>query len=188
MGRTLRGRNGGRVVALGTTVTRALEHAAGRDRTGLRPGAGVATQRIGATSTPRVVDVIVSGTHEPGTSHYDLLRAFTDAGTLERADDELQRAAYLTHEFGDSVLVERRAVAIGRRDVATPRRAQAALQTMRQAHRDDVARLLADALPQPRIEGELVPAVAERHERAFERLPVHRAADLDQPTRAEVVG
>ena len=98
--------HGARVVALGTTVTRALEHAAVRDRRGLRSGHGVATQRIGASSTLRVVDAIVSGTHEPGTSHHQLLRAFTDAATLERVDAELDREGYLTHEFGDSVLIE----------------------------------------------------------------------------------
>ena len=51
---------GGRVVALGTTVTRALEHAASR---GLNAGDGVADQRIGAHTTLRVVDAIISGTH-----------------------------------------------------------------------------------------------------------------------------
>lgn len=96
---------GGRVVALGTTVTRALEHAASRGV--LRAGAGLATQRIGAGTRLAVVDAIVSGTHEPGTSHYDLLRAFAGDDVLARAARELDRAGYLTHEFGDSVLVER---------------------------------------------------------------------------------
>src|SRR5262249_48803237 len=70
-----------RVVAIGTTVVRALEHAAmsgGR----VRPGDGLATQRIGAATRLRVVDVLLTGTHEPGTSHYELLRAFTDFATL----------------------------------------------------------------------------------------------------------
>ena len=64
---------GGRVIAIGTTVVRALEHAARADGS-VRPGAGTATQRIGPASPLRCVDAIVSGTHEPGTSHYDLLR------------------------------------------------------------------------------------------------------------------
>jgi S-adenosylmethionine:tRNA ribosyltransferase-isomerase len=99
---------GGRVVAVGTTVVRALEHAARRDGR-VRAGAGLATQRIGAATRLRVVDAILSGTHEPGTSHYQLLRAFADDATLGRADEELRRHGYRTHEFGDSVLVERRA-------------------------------------------------------------------------------
>jgi S-adenosylmethionine:tRNA ribosyltransferase-isomerase len=97
---------GGRVVAVGTTVVRALEHAAaGRGR--VAAGEGLATQRIGPATRLRVVDALLSGTHEPGTSHYELLRAFTDDDTLSRADAELEAHDYRTHEFGDSLLVER---------------------------------------------------------------------------------
>jgi S-adenosylmethionine:tRNA ribosyltransferase-isomerase len=97
---------GGRVVAVGTTVVRALEHAAA-DGGGVRAGRGVATGRLGPSSRLRVVDAILSGTHEPGTSHYDLLRAFLDETTLRRAAEELDARGYRTHEFGDSVLIER---------------------------------------------------------------------------------
>jgi S-adenosylmethionine:tRNA ribosyltransferase-isomerase len=99
---------GGRVVAVGTTVVRALEHAAGADGR-VRAGFGLATQRIGPASRLRVVDAILSGTHEAGTSHYELLRAFLDERTLRRATHELDTRGYLTHEFGDSVLIERAA-------------------------------------------------------------------------------
>jgi S-adenosylmethionine:tRNA ribosyltransferase-isomerase len=98
----------GRVVAIGTTVVRALEHAASRDGI-VRAGGGVATQRIGPQTKLRVADVIVSGTHEPDTSHYTLLRAFTDTLTLLCASEELEAHRYRTHEFGDSVWIERRA-------------------------------------------------------------------------------
>jgi len=84
-----------------TTVVRALEHAEGR------AGAGLATQRIGPSTRLRVVDAIVSGTHERGTSHYELLRAFADDETLELATAELEARGYRTHEFGDSVWIER---------------------------------------------------------------------------------
>jgi S-adenosylmethionine:tRNA ribosyltransferase-isomerase len=97
---------GGRVVAIGTTVVRALEHAAAVDGR-LRAGDRIATQRIGPASRLRVVDAILSGTHEAGTSHYELLRAFIDEETLRRATAELDARGYLTHEFGDSVLIER---------------------------------------------------------------------------------
>jgi S-adenosylmethionine:tRNA ribosyltransferase-isomerase len=99
---------GGRVVAVGTTVVRALEHAAATCGT-VRAGEGVATQRIGPESRLRVVDVILSGTHEAGTSHYELLRAFLDDETLRHTTAELDARGYLTHEFGDSVLIERAA-------------------------------------------------------------------------------
>ncbi|MEM7585446.1 MAG: S-adenosylmethionine:tRNA ribosyltransferase-isomerase [Acidobacteriota bacterium] len=96
---------GGRVVALGTTVARALEHAATLGE--LRAGNGVATQRIGADSELRLVDVLLSGVHEPGESHYELLRAFAARATLERMSAELEANDYRNHEFGDSVLIER---------------------------------------------------------------------------------
>jgi S-adenosylmethionine:tRNA ribosyltransferase-isomerase len=97
---------GGRVVAVGTTVVRALEHAASADGA-VSAGDGVATQRLGPASRLRVVDAILSGTHERGTSHYELLRAFLDDETLLRTTAELDARGYLTHEFGDSVLIER---------------------------------------------------------------------------------
>jgi S-adenosylmethionine:tRNA ribosyltransferase-isomerase len=53
----------------------------------------------------KVVDAILSGTHEPGTSHYELLRAFLEDSTLERTTKELDAHGYRTHEFGDSVLI-----------------------------------------------------------------------------------
>lgn len=100
----------GRVVAIGTTVVRALEHAASIEgaRGAVHAGDGVATQRIGPQTRLRVVDVIVSGTHEPDSSHYALLRAFTDTLTLRCATEELEAHRYRTHEFGDSVWIERR--------------------------------------------------------------------------------
>jgi S-adenosylmethionine:tRNA ribosyltransferase-isomerase len=101
--------NQGRIVAIGTTVVRALEHAATRDGV-VRAGEGLATQRLGPASRLRVVDAILSGTHEPDTSHYQLLHAFADAATLRRADEELDAHSYRTHEFGDSVLIENHAL------------------------------------------------------------------------------
>jgi S-adenosylmethionine:tRNA ribosyltransferase-isomerase len=95
---------GGRVIAVGTSVVRALEDAATEDGH-LRIGDGMARGKIGPTTHLRVVDAILSGTHEPGTSHYELLRAFLEDSTLERATEELTAHGYKTHEFGDSVLI-----------------------------------------------------------------------------------
>lgn len=97
-------KNGGRVIAVGTTVVRALEQAA-TENGQLRIGEGLAQGRIGPTTRLRVVDAILSGTHEPGTSHYELLRAFVEDSILERATVELEARDYQTHEFGDSVLI-----------------------------------------------------------------------------------
>jgi S-adenosylmethionine:tRNA ribosyltransferase-isomerase len=98
---------GGRVVAVGTTVVRALEHSAVAHGD-VRGGEDLATQRLGPGSHLRVVDAILSGTHEPGVSHYELLRAFTDDPTLDDMNRQVEALAYRTHEFGDSVLIERR--------------------------------------------------------------------------------
>jgi S-adenosylmethionine:tRNA ribosyltransferase-isomerase len=97
---------GGRIVAIGTTVVRALEHAAAVDGV-IWSGSGLATNRIGASTRLRVVDAVFSGAHAPGTSHYELLRAFVDDQTLARIDEELSTRDYRTHEFGDSVFIER---------------------------------------------------------------------------------
>jgi S-adenosylmethionine:tRNA ribosyltransferase-isomerase len=95
----------GRIVAIGTTVVRALEHAASTDAN-VAAGEGLATQRIGPSSRLRVVDAVLSGTHESGTGHYELLRAFAADATLRRMDHELNLHGYRTHEFGDSIFVE----------------------------------------------------------------------------------
>lgn len=95
---------GGRIVAIGTTVVRALEHAAMHDGV-VHAGRSIATERIGAGTPLRVVDAILTGIHERGTSHYELLRAFADDMTLSAADAELSAHGYRPHEFGDSVLV-----------------------------------------------------------------------------------
>ncbi|HET6851647.1 MAG TPA: S-adenosylmethionine:tRNA ribosyltransferase-isomerase [Pyrinomonadaceae bacterium] len=95
---------GGRIIAVGTTVVRALEDAATEDGH-LRSGEGLAKGRIGPSTRLRVVDAILSGTHERGSSHYELLRAFLEDSTLERATQELDTRGYKTHEFGDSVLI-----------------------------------------------------------------------------------
>ena len=94
------------MIAIGTTVVRALEHAA-LATGGVRSGPGTATQRIGPDTRVRVVDGILSGVHEPATSHYQLLRAFAADRTLAAASRVMEEEAYRNHEFGDSMLVLR---------------------------------------------------------------------------------
>ena len=130
---------GGRVVAVGTTVVRALEAAAQGDT--VRSGEGVATAYIGTGTTLRVVDVLLTGTHEPGTSHHDLLHAFVEPAVLRRADAELAARRYRTHEFGDSMLVERAAV--------LPRRRAADARLDVLADNQPGAALIGEVRPQP---------------------------------------
>ena len=98
--------HGGRVVAVGTTVVRALESAATVEGH-VRAGDGVATLRIGPGTRLHVVDAVLTGTHEPGTSHHALMGAFAGERTLARAARALEDNGYRTHEFGDSIYLER---------------------------------------------------------------------------------
>ena len=54
------------------------------------------------------MDAVLTGVHHPGEGHFELLRAFADDATLARAAAALAAHGYRDHEFGDSVLVERR--------------------------------------------------------------------------------
>ena len=92
-----------RVIAVGTTVVRALEGAA-RDGT-LRPWRGWTDLAIREGSPLRVAHCLLTGLHEPQASHWDLLRAFVGAPLLERAYAEAVERRYLWHEFGDSMLI-----------------------------------------------------------------------------------
>jgi S-adenosylmethionine:tRNA ribosyltransferase-isomerase len=97
-------RDGGRIIAIGTSVVRALE-ASALEHGFPRAGQGEARLRLGARSERRVVDAVLSGMHEQGTSHFELLEAFAPARLLRGAVTEATRAGYLAHEFGDLCLV-----------------------------------------------------------------------------------
>jgi S-adenosylmethionine:tRNA ribosyltransferase-isomerase len=97
---------GGRIIAVGTTVVRSLESASDGDGR-VRAGAGLARVRLGPASRLTVVDGIVSGMHEAGTSHYQLLEAFAAGRVLEEMNAAAEAGGYRAHEFGDFVFVER---------------------------------------------------------------------------------
>jgi S-adenosylmethionine:tRNA ribosyltransferase-isomerase len=98
----------GRVIAIGTSVVRALESAANADGT-VRTGQGRASGRIARGARLGVVDAILTGVHQPGESHYELLRAFVDDTVLDRVRAAVAERDYRPHEFGDSLLIERQA-------------------------------------------------------------------------------
>ncbi len=100
-------RNFGRVIAIGTSVVRALESAADADGN-LRAGDGVARGRIGRGTKLRLVDAILTGVHQPGESHHELLRALAGDGVLERVGEAANERGYRAHELGDSWLIARR--------------------------------------------------------------------------------
>ena len=101
-----RARAGGhRVVAVGTSVVRALEDSA-RERGGLRAGKRDARLVIGPGFRARVVSALLTGLHEPGTSHFALMRAFAAESLLCRALELAAARGYLQHEFGDACLID----------------------------------------------------------------------------------
>ena len=99
---------GNRVIAVGTTVVRALESAALAaevDQTDLRAGAGIATLRLDPTHQLRVVDGLVSGLHVPGESHFELLSAFAPQPLLVRAVALAAQHGMSGHELGDACFI-----------------------------------------------------------------------------------
>jgi len=90
---------GGRVIAVGTTVVRALEASGGL------AGEGIATLRLAAGYRPTIVDGLVSGLHVPGESHFELLRAFASHGRLTRALALARHGGLSSHELGDACMI-----------------------------------------------------------------------------------
>jgi S-adenosylmethionine:tRNA ribosyltransferase-isomerase len=101
---------GGRVVAAGTTVARALEGCARLHDGELVAGEGTTDLRIDGRLVPWVVDGILTGLHELGTSHRELVQAFAPEPLLARAWAHAEACHYMDHEFGDECLVLRDAL------------------------------------------------------------------------------
>jgi S-adenosylmethionine:tRNA ribosyltransferase-isomerase len=95
---------GGRVIAVGTTVVRALESAARRDRS-VAPRDGWTELMLGPSRPARAVDGLITGLHAPDASHLLLLEAVVGAESVQRAYDAALERRYLWHEFGDSSLL-----------------------------------------------------------------------------------
>jgi S-adenosylmethionine:tRNA ribosyltransferase-isomerase len=115
-------RAGGRVIAVGTTVVRALETVTD-DRGTTSPGEGWTDLVIAADRSLRSVTGLITGLHEARATHLTLLERVVAAGVgggvsgtshLVRAYAEARRLGYLWHEFGDSHLI------VASRDRRTP--------------------------------------------------------------------
>ena len=95
---------GGRVVAVGTTVTRALESAVDDD--GRLQGRSGWTERVVTpVEPPQVVTGLITGWHDPQASHLLLVEAVAGRELTQQAYDEAVRHGYRWHEFGDSALL-----------------------------------------------------------------------------------
>lgn len=97
-------RSGGQVIAVGTTVVRALESAGLTDGE-MRPQSGWASLFIRQGFPLQVVNGLITGLHEPEATHLDLLSAFMDPERLREGYRQAIDRGYLWHEFGDVNLI-----------------------------------------------------------------------------------
>ncbi len=95
---------GRRVIAVGTTVVRALESAADGCG-GLRPARGFTRLYLRPARRTRTVDGLLTGFHEAGSTHLALLSAVAGRETVQRSYRLARGGGYLWHEFGDSQLL-----------------------------------------------------------------------------------
>jgi S-adenosylmethionine:tRNA ribosyltransferase-isomerase len=95
---------GGRIIAVGTTVVRALETAAASDGR-VEPRSGWTDLVITPERGVRAVDGLITGWHEPGASHLQMLEAVGGGPLLARSYSAARARGYLWHEFGDSHLI-----------------------------------------------------------------------------------
>ena len=98
------GAAGRRVIAVGTTAVRAVESAADR-RGRLHPMSGWTDVVIGPDRPVRVVDGLLTGWHEPESTHLLMLEAVGGAPLVRDSYAAAQSAGYLWHEFGDVHLI-----------------------------------------------------------------------------------
>jgi S-adenosylmethionine:tRNA ribosyltransferase-isomerase len=95
---------GRRIIAVGTTVVRALESAA-QEGGAVRAGHRYTRLMIIPNYALQVTDGILTGLHEPAASHLDLLSAFISPALLKKAYVGAVQLGYLWHEFGDLNLI-----------------------------------------------------------------------------------
>jgi S-adenosylmethionine:tRNA ribosyltransferase-isomerase len=94
-------RHGGRVIAVGTTVVRALESAALSGPGEIEPASGWTSHVVTPQTGVRVVDGLLTGLHEPRSSHLRMLAALASEDLLSRCYAQAAGCGYHWHEFGD---------------------------------------------------------------------------------------
>lgn len=98
---------GGRIIAVGTTVTRALESAVSGPigHAVVKPGSGWTDRVVTREAPPRVVDGLITGWHDPAASHLLLVESVAGSRLTQVAYDAAVEGGYHWHEFGDSALL-----------------------------------------------------------------------------------
>jgi S-adenosylmethionine:tRNA ribosyltransferase-isomerase len=94
---------GRRVIAVGTTVIRALESAWDGGR--VQPRRGFTRVYVHPGRGSHVADGLITGLHDPVTSHLAMLYTIAGQKTVRSAYQEAVAEGYLWHEFGDSHLI-----------------------------------------------------------------------------------
>lgn len=107
-------REGGRVIAVGTSVVRALEGCV-REHGRLTAGEGITNLILDEHYRLQVADGVLSGMHDRGTSHAKLLSAVAPRALLDDVLRHAEEERYLVHEFGDHLLVLPGALPLERR-------------------------------------------------------------------------
>ncbi|MEJ2084161.1 MAG: tRNA preQ1(34) S-adenosylmethionine ribosyltransferase-isomerase QueA [Acidobacteriota bacterium] len=98
---------GGRIVAVGTTVVRALESSALLHGEPLHPGPATTSLFITPGFEFRLVDVLLTNFHLPRSTLLMLVCAFAGTERILRAYEEAIRLGYRFYSYGDAMLVER---------------------------------------------------------------------------------
>lgn len=98
---------GGRIIAVGTTVTRALESAVrgAPGRAQVEASEGWTERVVTREAPPRVVDGLITGWHDPAASHLLLVEAVAGSRLTQLAYDAAVEGGYHWHEFGDAALL-----------------------------------------------------------------------------------
>ena len=97
---------GGRAIAVGTTVLRALESAGNEDGS-LRAAEGYTDLVVGPARGVRTIDGLITGWHEPGASHLSIIESVAGSDGARQMYEAALETDYLWHEFGDSSLILR---------------------------------------------------------------------------------
>jgi len=92
--------NGGRIVAFGTSVARALESALESGK-----GQGITSLKLGPERPAHGIDGLLTGFHEPGTSHFQLECGLVEETKMHNAFEEAKAQGFIGHEYGDLILL-----------------------------------------------------------------------------------
>jgi len=109
-------KSSGRIIAVGTSVVRALESAFER---GLEQAKvkGITTLKLKDGDRAKITDGLLTGFHEPQTSHFQLESAILPKNFLMKTYMQAEKRGFIGHEYGDAVLLLRKTFALPQKSV-----------------------------------------------------------------------